>query len=248
MNSGPPGTEGLVPVPDVPGAFAQVLADAFAHRAGRRFHLVLSGGPTARACYERVAALPAGTVDWRLVEVYMGDERLVPPGHPDANQRLVRESLLEPVGGAGSFHPMPTEGDPEACADVYQQVIGELLATDGIDLIHLGMGPDGHTASLFPGSPALEHPGGRLVMASTDPNERNPHQRLTLTLRAIDQARMAVLTVAGEAKRDALRRVLAGEDLPAARVRAKTVRWVVDPAAMGSDAPSGPAVWPVRRR
>lgn len=241
MTAVPPGAEGLAPVTDVPATFARVVAAAFAARVGRRFTLVLSGGPTARACYERTAALPPGTIDWRSVDVYMGDERLVPPDDPDANQRLVRESLLEPVGGAGSFHPMPTEGDPDDCAASYQALIANLLAGEGIDLIHLGMGPDGHTASLFAGSPALEDPGGRLVMANADPGERNPHGRLTLTLPAIDQARLAVFTVVGRAKRDALRRVLAGEDLPAARVRAKAVRWVVDPAAMGLDVQPGPA-------
>lgn len=240
MTAGPPGTEGLAPVTDVPAAFAQVVAEAFAVRVGRRFTVVLSGGPTARACYERTAALPAGAVDWRAVDVYMGDERLVAPDDPDANQRLVRESLLEPVGGAGSFHPMPTGGGPDACAAAYHAVIAGLLAGEGIDLIHLGMGPDGHTASLFAGSPALEDPGDRLVMANADPGERNPHGRLTLTLPAIDQARLAVFTVAGQAKRDAVRRLLDGEDLPAARVRAKTVRWVVDPAAMGLEVRPGP--------
>ena len=235
MTAGPPGTEGLAPVPDVPAAFSLVVAEAFAARPGRRFTLLLSGGPTALACYERTAALPAGTVDWGSVDVYMGDERLVPPDDPEANQRLVRQSLLEPVGGVGSFHPMPVEGDPDSCAAAYEQVMTELLAGQGIDLIHLGMGPDGHTASLFAGSPALEDPGDRLVLANGDPNERNPHPRLTLTLAAIDQARLAVFTVAGEAKRQIVRRLLAGEDLPAARVRARTVRWVVDPAAMGVD-------------
>ncbi|MHB1583276.1 MAG: 6-phosphogluconolactonase [Acidimicrobiales bacterium] len=235
MTPPPAGTERLVPVDDVPTAFAELVAEAFAARGGRRFTLVLSGGPTARACYERTAALAPGRVDWALVDVYLGDERLVPADDADANQRLVRESLIGPVGGVGSFHPMPTGDEADRCAAAYEETVAALLGGPGIDLIHLGLGPDGHTASLFPGSVALERPGDRLVMANTDPHERNPHRRLTLTLRAIDQARTAVFTVAGASKSQALRRVLDGEDLPAARVRAKTVRWVVDPAAMGLD-------------
>jgi 6-phosphogluconolactonase len=234
MTPPPAGTE-LAAVDDVPTAFAELVAETFAARGGRRFTLVLSGGPTARACYERTAALAPGRVDWSLVDVYLGDERLVPPDDADANQRLVRESLIEPVGGVGSFHPMPTGDEPDRCAAAYQEVVAALLGGPGIDLIHLGLGPDGHTASLFAGSDALERPGDRLVMVSSDPHERNPHRRLTLTLRAIDQARVAVFTVAGASKSQALRRVLDGEDVPAARVRAKTVRWVVDPAAMGLD-------------
>jgi len=233
MTRRPAGTESLVPTDDVPTGFAELLAGRFAARGGRRFVLFLSGGPTARACYERAAALPQGTVDWSLVDVYLGDERLVPPEDPDANQRLIRESLIEPVGGVGSFHPMPTGDEADRCAAAYHEVVAAVLGGPGIDLIHLGLGPDGHTASLFPGSDALEHPGDRLVMASSDPSERNPHRRLTLTLRAIDQARVAVFTVAGASKREAMRRVLDGDDLPASRVRAETVHWVVDPAAMG---------------
>ena len=102
------------------------------------------------------------------------------------------------------------------------------------DLISLGMGPDGHTASLFPGSPALEVGPQVLVVATTDPNGQNPHPRLSLTLPAIDQARLAVFTVAGEPKRRAVARIRAGDDLPAARVRAEQVRWLVDRAAYGA--------------
>jgi len=232
-SAGTAGPGALAPVADVPDAFAQALAEAFAGRPGVGFSIVLSGGPTARACYERAAALPAGSVDWRRVDVYMGDERMVPPDDPDANQRLVREALVEPVGGVRSFSPMPTAGEPDDCAAAYQKVIARLLATDGIDLIHLGMGPDGHTASLFSNAPTLEVGPDRLVAATTDPNGVNPHPRLTLLLPAIDQARLAVFTVSGESKRDAVAALRAGRDIPAARVRAGSVRWLIDEAALG---------------
>lgn len=226
-------TPDITPVDDVAAAFADVVAEAFASRPGPRFSAALSGGPTARACYERVAALGAGTLDWGLVDLYMGDERLVGPDDPDANQLLVREALIEEVGGVGSFTPMPTRGDPEGCAAAYEQTVAALLDGPGLDLVHLGMGADGHTASLFPGSPVLDWGPDRLVAATADPSGTNPHPRLTLTLAAIDRARLAVFTVAGAAKRQAVARLMAGEDLPAARVRAGRVRWLVDAAALG---------------
>ncbi len=220
-------------VDDVPGAFADLVARAVAERPGPRFSLVLSGGPLARACYERLAALAPGTVDWPAVDLYLGDERLVPPEDPDANQRLVREALVGPVGPVGSFTPMPTEGDPASCAEEYDAVLAAVLAGPGLDLVHLGMGPDGHTASLFPGAPSLEAGPDRLVVATEDPGGANPHPRLTLTLPAIARARRVVFTVSGAAKRQAVARLVAGDDIPAARVRAPEVRWLVDAEALG---------------
>jgi len=223
----------LRPVGDVPGAFASVIIDTFAHRVGERFVMFLSGGPTARACYERLAEAGAEVIDWSLVDVYMGDERLVAPDDPDANQRLVREALLDRVGRVGSFTPMPTDGDPVTCATRYAAVVSQVLEGPGVDVIHLGMGPDGHTASLFPGAPSLEAGTEELVVATVDPNGGNPHPRLSLTLPAIDQARLVVFTVAGSAKRRAVALLRSGEEIPAARVRAKEVRWLVDADALG---------------
>ncbi len=224
----------LTPVDDVPRAFSGVVVEAFAQRPGPRFALVLSGGPTARACYEVLAT--AEGIDWSVVDVYVGDERLVPPDDEDSNARLVKEALLDPVGPVGSFWPMPTEGPVEECVAAYQRVISDLVTGPGIDLIHLGMGPDGHTASLFPGDPSLDADPGLLVAATQDPNGRNPHARLTLTLPAINSARIAVFTVAGETKAAAVAALLHGEDLPAARVHAGRTIWLVDGPARG-DAP-----------
>jgi 6-phosphogluconolactonase len=97
--------------------------------------------------------------------------------------------------------------------------------------VHLGLGPDGHTASLFPGSPSLDETE-RLVVAAGDAD--HPHPRLTFTLPAIARARLVVVTVAGSEKRDAVERIRAGEDLPAARVRAERVLWLGDRAALGA--------------
>jgi 6-phosphogluconolactonase len=221
------------PVDDVPARFAEVLEERFAKRLGERFVLLLSGGPTAAACYTRAAR---ARVDWPLIDVYMGDERMVPADDKDANQRLVREHLIEVVRHVGSFTPMLTDGDPQRCAAEYDAVLRGVVEGPGIDLIHLGLGPDGHTASLFSGSPALEV-RDRLAIATSDPDDRNPHQRLSVTYPLIDSADLALFTAAGEEKHDAVRRIVAGEDLPAGRVAAQQIEWIVDvPAFGGSEA------------
>jgi 6-phosphogluconolactonase len=224
----------LTPVDDVARAFTDAVLEAFAARPGPRCALVLSGGPTAKACYEQLAT--AGGVAWSVVDVFVGDERVVPPDDDDANQRLIKEALLDPVGGVGSFSPMPTVGPVGECVAAYQRTMSDLVTGPGIDLIHLGMGPDGHTASLFPGAPTLDAEPGVLVAATEDPNGVNPHPRLTLTLPAINSARTAVFTVAGASKADAVAALLRGDDLPAARVHAGRTLWLVDGAAR-ADAP-----------
>jgi 6-phosphogluconolactonase len=236
----------VAPVADVPSAFVDAVATAFAARSGASFVMVLSGGPTARACYQRLAeacqAPNSSIIDWSVVEVYMGDERVVPPDDPDANQRLVRESLLDHVPPVASFTPMPTEGAIEACVAAYQGVMARLLGPGGpgIDLIHLGMGPDGHTASLFPGAPTLQAGPDVLVAATEDPNGRNPHPRLTVTLPVINAARRAVFTVSGDSKFNAVAQLRAGAVLPAAEVQSAEVIWLVDRAAFGEVSGEGP--------
>jgi 6-phosphogluconolactonase len=217
----------LVVVEDVPGEFAERVIEAFHARPHDEFSCAVSGGDLARRCYERLADDAGSQIDWWKVDVYWGDERCVPLDHADSNYHLVRESLLERVGAVNANYPMRCEDGP----DPYQLRLGEL---GRIDLIHLGMGPDGHTASLFPGSPALDADPGRLVTTNEDPTGANPHPRMTLTYAGIARARLALMTVAGEAKRDALARVAAGDPaMPATRVRADRVLWIVDPAAAG---------------
>lgn len=215
-------------VDDVPGAFAgTVVAAVAAHRAAepdRPFTLVCSGGPTARRCYEALARR-ADEVPWGSVAVLLGDERCVPADDPDSNQRLVREALLDRVPPVAAFVPFgPDDPGP------YQRLLAGGLRPD---LVHLGLGPDGHTASLFPGSAALAAPPGRLATASVDPTGRNPLRRLTLTLEAIGRARLAVVTVAGEAKAAAWAAVCAGRPVPGRRVRAQRLCWLLDPPAAG---------------
>jgi 6-phosphogluconolactonase len=230
------------PVDDVPAAFTANVLESFAARSGPRFTLVLSGGPTAQDCYENLSATTvaadtslAASFDWSLVDIYMGDERVVPPDDKDANQRLVREAIVDRVGPVGSFTPMPTAGPIEGCVAQYQAVMAKVVGEGGpgIDLIHLGLGADGHTASLFPHAPTLFVGPNELVAATEDPNGRNPHPRLTLTLPVIDAARFALFTVTGESKRDAVAALRRGDDIPALRVATRRIEWLIDEAASG---------------
>jgi len=217
----------VVVVDDVPTAFASQVIEAFRGRPDEGFSLMLSGGSTAARCYEQLAVNGAKQIDWWQVDVYWGDERCVPPDDAASNERLVRQTLLEQVGAAHAVYPMRCEDGP----DPYQQRIAQ---AGRLDLVHLGLGPDGHTASLFPGSAALDADPGRLVVMNTDPKGNNPHPRMTLTFSGIARARLVVFTVAGKDKRDAFAGVCAGDpSFPATRVQADRVIWLVDPAAAG---------------
>jgi 6-phosphogluconolactonase len=217
----------VITVDDVPGEFSERVVEAFLNRPGDGFSLVLSGGGTARRCYERLADDGADQIDWWQVDVFWGDERCVPPGDPDSNERLGREALLERVGAANAVYPMRCDEGPDA----YQQRVAQ---AGRLDLVHLGLGPDGHTASLFPGSTGLDADPGRLVVLNEDPSGRNVHKRMTLTFSGIARARLVVVTVEGEEKREAFAAVRRGDpDLPATRIKADRVVWLVDPAAMG---------------
>jgi 6-phosphogluconolactonase len=216
----------LIVTDDVPGEFTARAVKAFRGRANDGFSLVLSGGDTARSCYARLADDAADQIDWWKVDVYWGDERCVPLDDPESNYRLARETLLDRVGAANATYPMRCNEGP----DPYQLRVGEL---GHFDFVHLGLGPDGHTASLFPESAALDADPGRLVVMNEDPLGHNPFPRMTLTFAGIARARLVVVTVVGEAKRDALARVIAGDHVPAARIAAEEVIWLADPEAAG---------------
>jgi len=217
----------LVVVDDVYGEFADRVVESFHARPLDTFSMALSGGDTARRCYERLAADAGTQIDWWKVDLYWGDERCVPADDPDSNYHLARQSLLDRVGAANASYPMRCDDGPEA----YQLRLADL---GRIDLVHLGLGPDGHTASLFPGSAALDADPGVLVTMNTDPSDHNPHQRMTLTYAGIQRARLVVVTVVGEARRHALARVMAGDPAaPATAVDGPDVVWIADPAAAG---------------
>ena len=207
-------------VPHVPSAFAQLVA---AESPGS---IALSGGGTARACYQLFAT--AANVDWSGVDVFFGDERWVPVHDPDSNEGMARLAFLDELDPSWvhSLHDAGTTID-EAAAN-YDALLRDYGA---IDLIHLGLGSDAHTASLFPGSPALDEREALVVATPSDAT--HPHDRLRFTFPAIARSRTVVVTVAGEGKREAFARVRAGDDVPAARVEADRIIWLVDPAAAG---------------
>lgn len=213
-------------VDDVAVAFAETVAEAYRSRPGRGFSLALSGGSTARRCYEFLATWRDSPVDWMATELYWGDERCVPLDHPDSNYRLAAESLLGAVGGVHALFPMRAEDG----ADAYHLLLTSL---GSIDVVHLGLGADAHTASLFPDSPALAADAGRLVAENVDPAGVHPHPRLTLTYAGIARGRTVVVTVSGAEKAEAFDAVRRGVDVPASHVRAEQVIWLVDPAAAG---------------
>jgi 6-phosphogluconolactonase len=217
----------LVVVDDVPGEFAERVIEAFHSRPNDGFSMAVSGGPTAKDCYQRLANDAGSQIDWWKVDVYWGDERCVPHDSPESNYHLVREALLEQVGAVNANYPMFCDEG----ADPYQLRLGEL---GKLDVIHLGMGADGHVASLFPGSAGLAADPGRLVVMNDDPTGTNPHPRMTLTLAGIARARLVVVTVCGDAKREAMQRVIAGDETcPGSHVNADKVLWIADPLAMG---------------
>lgn len=208
-------------VEDVGQAFALIFAATFHARAESPFRVALSGGSTARGCYR---ALADHDIDWREVEVFWGDERCVDPSSEESNQRLAREALLDNVGPLAGVHPM-------SCGPGVDDYDALLRAVGPLDLVHLGVGGDGHTASLFPGSPGLDAPPGCLVVENFDATGRNHLPRVSITLEAISQARVAVFTVTGDEKREVIQQLANGADLPANRVEAQRVIWLFDRAA-----------------
>jgi 6-phosphogluconolactonase len=216
----------------VPGVFAELVTEQIADGITTLF---LSGGTLAADCYQALAARQppgVGGPDWSTVDVFYGDERCVPLDDKDSNHLLAATTLLDVVGPVRSDHPMYRSGPPAEAAAAYQK---EVAGLPDFGLVHLGLGPDGHTASLFPESPALAVDEiGVFVVANHDPLGHNVHDRITLTFAGIARARLVVFTVTGAEKHDALARILAGEDLPAGRVTAQEIRWLVDDEAAGS--------------
>ena len=179
----------------------------------------LSGGSTPRGLYERLAT---ADLPWADIEVFFGDERCVPPDHPASNYRLAHETLVRKV--PARVYAMPGESCDAAA---YEAVLRDRLGPRPVlDLALLGLGEDGHTASLFPGDPALEE-RERLVARVQRPD----FARLTLTPPVLSSSKLALFLVTGAGKREALRSLLEGGPVPAARVHAARVVVVADPAA-----------------
>ena len=213
-------------------AFVEDAREAIAERG--RFVVALAGGSTPKATYEILARDHAPAVDWPNVHVFFGDERTVPPDHEDSNYRMAREALLDHVP-AGSVHPMRGELPPGEAAASYEEELREFFGKEPVvlDLVMLGIGGDGHTASLFPETSALDATD-RLVVAN--PVLKLDTTRLTLTAPALNAARKVVFLVAGEGKAEALGEILDGDPdpraYPATLVRPQDgPTWMVDRAA-----------------
>lgn len=198
---------------DVAAAAAAEIAEAL--RGGAR-SLVLAGGTTPRRCYELLAAMDG--IPWGRVSVLFGDERCVPPFDPESNFAMAREALLDRVAPA-NVHRMPAELGPEDGATAYAHVVA--LASP-LDVVLLGVGEDGHTASLFPGHRALESTD--LTIGIRD-SPKPPPERVTLTLTALRAARRVIILATGAGKADAVALARRGE-VPSGMIAG--ARWLID--------------------
>ena len=205
-----------------------------------RFTLALAGGSTPKKLYGLLASEPyRSQVDWALTEIFWSDERCVPPDSEESNYHLAQEVLLSKVPiSASQIHRMPADAeDRDQASLTYTQEIQRVFGTNGIpsfDLLHLGMGPEGHTASLFPHQASLQEQS-LLVMPVTVP--KPPPPRLTFTPLLLNAATHVLFLITGQDKADALQAVLEGaynpDEYPAQIIRPTSgeVTWMLDPAA-----------------
>ncbi|NIK60004.1 6-phosphogluconolactonase [Kribbella shirazensis] len=204
-----------------------------AQSTGGVAHVVLTGGRVAAVVYRAVAESPARVeVDWRRVEFWWGDERFLPDGDPDRNETQARDALLSHVDvDPARVHPMPadTGQGAEAAAVAYAEELSA-AGSPKFDVLMLGVGPDGHVASLFPGYPQLEETDTAAVAVHDSP--KPPPTRVSLTFPRLDRAREVWFVVSGEDKADAVAQALRGGDVPAARPKGQDrTLWLIDQAA-----------------
>ena len=227
------------------------LVDLQSHRSP--LHVVLTGGTVGIASLRAVAASPVrDAVDWSGVHLWWGDERFLPDGHADRNETQAREALIDALGDAlpaSNVHPMPALSDevptPEASAALYAQELAA-AGSPAFDVLLLGMGPDGHVASLFPGHEALGAQYASTVGVHGSP--KPPPLRVSLTFDAIRAAREVWVVAAGAEKADAVASALGGASVtvtPAAgALGTERTLWLVDAAATAAlataDAPPAP--------
>jgi len=210
-------------------------------KANGRFTVALSGGSTPKSLFTLLASKDRDRLPWTRMFFFWGDERHVPPHHPDSNYRMAYEALLSkvPVPEENIFRVPAENPDANRAAADYEQTVRNFFqlsagAFPRFDLILLGMGPDGHTASLFPGTTALEEKS-RLVVANWV--EKFKTHRITLTLPVLNQAGVVDFLVSGPDKAETLKEVLEGDE-PAELFPSKLIRptngrliWMVDRAA-----------------
>jgi 6-phosphogluconolactonase len=198
-------------------------------------HIALAGGTTPRRAYE---LLDTGINDWTGVEVWFGDERAVGPDDPESNYRMVQETLPRACDSS-TMHRIEGERGAEAAAAAYAALLEERLPEeDGIPVLDIalqGLGPDGHTASLFPGNPAVEAEG---ICAPVHNAPKPPPDRITLAVPVLRAARSIVFLATGEGKADAVSRLLAGPDsaVPSSLLGGDRTELIVDREAAPPDA------------
>lgn len=221
----------------VAAEFGKTAASAIEARG--RFDLALAGGRTPRRLYEILSSEYREQIDWSRTHLFWGDERYVAQDDALSNYRMVQQALIVPLGiPESNVHPMPTYfADPDEAAHAYENTLrGHFGEAPAFDLVLLGIGPEGHTASLFPGSPALEEME-RWVMSLHV--AAKPPLRMTLTLSAINAARNVFFLVSGEDKREIVQKLLnlppeETDGYPAARVHPRErVLLFLDRAARG---------------
>jgi 6-phosphogluconolactonase len=219
---------------------AQWITDLACH-AGGRFSVALSGGSTPKRLYQLLADAPyRDAMPWERVHWFFGDDRFVPRDAPESNYGMARDALFahSPIPPA-NIHGIPVEGAPADGARVYERELKAYYGSDRLDparplfdVVLLGMGPDGHTASLFPGKPAVEVLD-RWVVEVPEPG-LNPHvPRVTLTYPALESSRSVAFVAAGADKHTMMNRVISGDRaLPSARVNpVGGLVWFIDQAA-----------------
>ncbi|MDQ6993902.1 MAG: 6-phosphogluconolactonase, partial [Mariprofundus sp.] len=199
----------------------EVAAAAIAARGV--FHWVLAGGTTPKRCYQ---LLREASVDWSKVHIWFGDERCLPVGDAARNDQMADEALLKDVAiPAAQIHRMNTELGAEAAAEQYAIL---LKSAPVMDLVLLGIGEDGHTASLFPDNPGLDDL--RLALPVYH-SPKPPSDRVSMGYAVLNSAHRCLMMVAGKGKADAMSRIFAGEKLPVARI--PKAEWLIDHDAMG---------------
>ncbi|GBQ29077.1 6-phosphogluconolactonase [Gluconacetobacter sacchari] len=205
------------------------------------FVVALSGGSTPKRLYEILGSADYATrFPWARTHLFFGDERFVPPSDPASNYAMTQAALLSHIAiPPAQVHPMPTEGDPVQAAARYQAELQALYGATDLqagrplfDVVLLGLGDNGHTASLFPRQPVLQE---RTLWVSTCVPDDAPHTRLTLTYPAIHSSRHVVFMLAGAGKRQVFARVRAGDPVePASHITTEgDLTWLVDQAAAG---------------
>jgi 6-phosphogluconolactonase len=230
-------------LPDPPKV-AQAAADIIVASArsaaaeGRTFSLVLAGGSTPKILYQRLAAEPyRSRIEWPSVEIFFGDERAVPPDHPDSNFKMANDALLSRVPlRPDHVHRMSGERDPNQAAIEYGRMLKNRFGDDaGPDVTLLGMGDDGHTASLFPHSPAVSETRHRCVAQFVEKSTTGPSWRITLTAPFLNRSSKILVMVTGQSKAARLAEVLEGpkdpQRLPIQLILAADPLFLLDTAA-----------------